>query len=45
MARRKALPDLYEFERTVYAMNSFTWICGADEAGRGLWQAPCLQRR
>ena len=40
MARRKAPPDLYEFERTVYAMNSFTWICGADEAGRGPLAGP-----
>lgn len=40
MARRKAPPDPYEFERTVYAMNSFTWICGADEAGRGPLAGP-----
>ncbi|MDD5921432.1 MAG: ribonuclease HII [Oscillospiraceae bacterium] len=33
-------PDLYEFERTAYAMNDFSWICGADEAGRGPLAGP-----
>lgn len=40
MAPRKMPPDLYEFERTAYAMNDFAWICGADEAGRGPLAGP-----
>lgn len=40
MAPRKMPPDLYEFERTAYAMNDFSWICGADEAGRGPLAGP-----
>ena len=40
MAPRKMQPDLYEFERTAYAMNDFSWICGADEAGRGPLAGP-----
>lgn len=33
-------PDLYVFERAVYAQNPFRWICGADEAGRGPLAGP-----
>lgn len=40
MAPWKMPPDLYEFERTAYAMNDFSWICGADEAGRGPLAGP-----
>ena len=40
MAPRKMPPDLYEVERTAYAMTDFSWICGADEAGRGPLAGP-----
>ena len=40
MAVKKPAADLYEFERTVYALNDFNWVCGADEAGRGPLAGP-----
>ena len=40
MAVKKPVADLYEFERTVYALNDFNWVCGADEAGRGPLAGP-----
>ncbi|MBQ2792347.1 MAG: ribonuclease HII [Oscillospiraceae bacterium] len=40
MAGKKPAVDLYEFERTIYAMNDFDWVCGADEAGRGPLAGP-----
>lgn len=40
MALRKIPTDLYVFEREVYDSQPDSWICGADEAGRGPLAGP-----
>lgn len=40
MPNQKASPDLYAFEREIYSASGYTWICGADEAGRGPLAGP-----
>lgn len=40
MPNQKCPPDLYAFEREIYSASGYTWICGADEAGRGPLAGP-----